>query len=182
MALRWLILAGVFAALIAIGSQVSIMIGPVPHTLQVFFVMLAGVVLGARWGFTSVAVWIILGIFGLPVFAQGKAGIAVLAGPTGGFLIGFLVSTFVVGWLTEHYPMTFTRAAAYMVLGMIFIYGIGLAGFIASFAFFLHKPMTFSTAIKVAVLPFLPFDIMKALLAAYIGVKVRKGLAAAGYV
>lgn len=181
MALRSMLLAGVFAALIAIGSQVYVPIGPVPHTLQVFFVMLTGVVLGGRWGFTSVAVWILLGVFGLPVFTQGKAGIAVLAGPTGGFLIGFLASAFIVGWLTERYPATFARTAAFMVLGMVVVYGLGFAGFMASFTYFLHKPMTVNTAMALAVLPFLPFDILKALAAAYIGVKVRRGLSAAGY-
>ena len=82
MATRSMILAGLFAALIAISSQFSIFIGPVPHTLQIIFVLLAGLVLGDRWGLAAVGVWVALGLLGLPVFAQGRAGLGGV-GPAG---------------------------------------------------------------------------------------------------
>lgn len=182
MAVRPMVLSGLFAALIAISSQVSIPIGPVPHTLQIFFVMLSGMVLGGRWGFTSVAVWVLLGLFGLPVFSQGKAGLPVLVGPTGGFLIGFMLCAFLVGWLTEKAGASVTKTALIMLLGLAVVYLVGLAGFMASFAYFLHKPMTYSQALTLAVVPFLPFDLIKTLMAAYIGVKVRLALARAGLI
>lgn len=182
MSTRNMILAGLFAALLALGSQIFIPIGPVPHTLQVFFVLLAGIVLGSKLGLTSIAVWILLGAFGLPVFAQGKAGIAVLAGPTGGFLAGFAAAAFLVGWLTERSKHTLGRTAVYMLAGLMVAYLIGLAGFMLSFKYFLNKPMTIQTALSVAVLPFLPFDIVKTLMAAYIGTKVRIALERSGLV
>ncbi len=182
MAIRYMVLAGLFAALIAISSQVAIPIGPVPHTLQVFFVMLAGLVLGGRWGFTSVAVWVLLGLFGLPVFAQGKAGLPVLVGPTGGFLVGFMLCAFVVGWLTEQARVSVVKTICSMLLGLAVVYIFGLAGFMASFAYFLQKPMSWSQAMTLAVVPFLPFDFIKTLMAAYIGVKVRRALDRAGYI
>lgn len=182
MAVRYMVLAGLFAALIAISSQVTIPIGPVPHTLQVFFVMLAGMVLGGRWGFTSVAVWVLLGLFGLPVFAQAKGGLSVLVGPTGGFLIGFMLCAFLVGWLTEQVGVSAVKTTCIMLLGLAVVYLAGLAGFMASFAYFLHKPMTWSEALTLAVVPFLPFDLIKTLMAAYIGVKVRQALSRAGYI
>ncbi|MDR3589736.1 MAG: biotin transporter BioY [Negativicutes bacterium] len=182
MAVRSMVLAGLFAALIAISSQVAIPIGPVPHTLQVFFVLLAGMVLGGRWGFTSVTVWVLLGLFGLPVFSQGKAGLPVLVGPTGGFLIGFMLCALLVGWLTERTEVSLVKTVWIMLLGLAVVYVVGLAGFMASFAYFLQKPMTWSQALTLAVVPFLPFDFIKMLMAAYVGVKVRRALERAGFV
>lgn len=182
MSTRQMILAGLFAALIAISSQVAISLGPVPHTLQVFFVMLAGLVLGSRWGFASVAVWVLLGVFGLPVFAQGKAGIVELVGPTGGFKVGFMLCAYIVGWLTERAGASIVKTASFMFAGLAVVYLVGLAGFMASFAYFLHKPMTWDKATAFAVLPFLPYDVVKTLFAAFIGVKVRRALIRAGFI
>jgi biotin transport system substrate-specific component len=182
--IRNMILAGLFASLLAISSQVSLMLplSPVPHTLQVLFVLLAGVVLGARWGATSVVVWVLLGVFGLPVFAQGKAGAVHLLSPTGGFLVGFILCAFLVGWLTERTETILPKTALIMYGGLAIIYTVGLVGFMASFAFFLHKPMTWEQASLLAVLPFLPYDIVKTFIAAYIGVRVKKALIRAGYI
>lgn len=182
MPIRNMILAGLFAALIAISSQVSVPIGPVPHTLQVFFVMLAGIILGGRWGFVSVLVWIALGAFGLPVFYQGKAGLMHILGPTGGFLFGFALCALLVGWLTERASRSYGKTLLVLLLGLAVVYAVGLAGFMASFTFFLKKPMELDKALSLAVLPFLPFDIVKTAVAAYIGVKVRRALIRAGYI
>lgn len=179
--LRSMIMTGLFAAFIAISSQFYIPIGPVPHTLQIFFVLLAGVVLGARWGLTSVLVWIALGVFGLPVFAQGKAGLAVLAGPTGGFLLGFALCAWLVGWFTERGKPGVMPMLGIMLLGLAVVYALGLAGFMASFALYLQKPMSVDKAFALSVLPFLPFDILKTAGAAYIGARVRQALDKAGY-
>lgn len=181
MSTRNMALTGLFAGLLAVSSQVSIPLGPVPHTLQIFFVLLAGLLLGSRWGFASVVVWMALGIFGLPVFAQGKAGIAVLAGPTGGFLAGFAVCAFVVGKLTEGAEYGYFRTLLIMLAGLGLVYGIGLWGFMLSFQYFLHKPMSLDKAITIAAVPFLPFDIIKTAMAAYLGNKVKQALERAGY-
>ncbi|MDT8902762.1 biotin transporter BioY [Anaeroselena agilis] len=182
MPIRNMTLAGLFAALIAISSQISVPIGPVPHTLQVFFVMLAGIILGGRWGFVSVLVWIALGAFGLPVFYQGKAGLMHILGPTGGFMFGFALCALLVGWLTGRARLGFGKTFLILLLGLAVIYAVGLTGFMASFAFFLKKPMGLDKALSLAVLPFLPFDAVKAALAAYVGVKVRRSLMMAGYI
>ena len=87
MSLRNKMLVSLFAALLCVSSHVVLPIGPVPVTLQVLFVLLAGAVLGAEMGALSVVIWIMLGAFGLPVFAGGKAGPMVLIGPTGGYLL-----------------------------------------------------------------------------------------------
>lgn len=182
MPVRNMVLSGLFAALLAVSSQISFPVGPVPHTLQIVFVLLAGIVLGSRWGITAVAVWILLGAFGLPVFAQGKAGIANIAGPTGGFMAGFAVCAYVVGWITERGQLTLARTAAAMYLGLVLVYIIGLAGFMASFAWFLHKPMTLERALSLSVLPFMPFDAIKTIFAAWLGVRVKRALYKAGMI
>ena len=181
MSIRNMTLAGLFASLLAVSSQISIPLGPVPHTLQLLFVLLAGLLLGGRWGIASVGVWIALGVFGLPVFAQGKAGIAVLAGPTGGFLLGFALCAYVVGKSTEVSDYGFVRTLAIMLAGLAIVYVVGLIGFMLSFQYFLHKPMTLEKAAAIAVVPFLPFDIVKTAMAAYLGIKVKRALERAGY-
>lgn len=180
MSLQSMILVSLFAALLAVSSQFSLLIFLVPHTLQIFFVLLAGLVLGAKDGAISVAVWVLLGVFGLPVFAQGKAGFGVLLGPTGGFLIGFILCAYLVGYFTENRPLKLLRTLVVMLAGLILVYAVGLCGFLLIFQFILHKPMTIGQVLPITVLPFFPFDIVKSIIAAYIGVKVRRALLRAG--
>jgi biotin transport system substrate-specific component len=143
-------------------------------------VLLTGLVLGRRWGLTSVIIWVLLGLFGLPVFAQGKAGIAVLVGPTGGFLLGFVLCAYLTGWLMERSDLTYKKVLVIMFIGLMIIYAVGFLGFMISFEYFLHKPMTWNKAVALSVTPFLPFDAIKAILAAYLGIKVRRALLKAG--
>lgn len=86
-----------FAAAIAIGAQVEVPLGEVPFTLQSFFVLLAGFLLGSRRGALAAAIYLAAGACGLPVFAGGAAGIERLAGPTAGFLWGFLPMAAITG-------------------------------------------------------------------------------------
>ena len=109
--LRGLVYASMFGALTAIGAFLSIPLYPVPVTLQDLFMTLAGLLLGARLGSLSQIVYVLLGVVGLPVFAGGKAGLGVLLGPTGGYLLGFVAGALLsaavrqmrkdpgVGWL-----------------------------------------------------------------------------------
>lgn len=85
------------SAITVVCSQVSVPIGPIPVTLQTFAIALSGYLLGAKGGTAAVTVYIITGLIGLPVFAGFKGGISVLFGPTGGFLIGFIVLAFFCG-------------------------------------------------------------------------------------
>jgi biotin transport system substrate-specific component len=90
-----------FVMLISIGAQIEIPIQPVPFTLQTFFVLLAGALLGKRNGAISMGIYLILGVIGLPVFSSGAFGLVKLLGPTGGYLLSFPIAAFVVGYLTE---------------------------------------------------------------------------------
>jgi biotin transport system substrate-specific component len=93
-----------FSILTAISAQISIPIKPVPFTLQTMMVLLSGAFLGAKNGAYSQIIYILMGVVGLPVFAQttdGTMGFARLIGPTGGYLIAFPIAAFLVGYLTE---------------------------------------------------------------------------------
>lgn len=182
MSTRDMAFTSLFAALMAVSAQLAIPIGPVPVVLQVVFVLLAGMVLGSRLGPASIAVWVLLGVFGLPVFAQGKAGAAVLIGPTGGYIFSYFVCTYIVGYAAEHFELTYKNVTLAMLAGLAVIYGMGLAGFMLSFQYVLHKPMALAQALNLAVLPFLPLDLVKTAAAVYIGVRVRRALVKAGLI
>ena len=182
MSLRKKMLVSLFAALLCVSSYVIIPIGPVPVTLQVLFVLLAGAILGAEMGALSVVIWIMLGSFGLPVFAGGKAGPMVLLGPTGGYLLGFVICAWIVGKLTSNHASSKIRTGAAMLLGLFVAYAVGLAGFMASFTYFLHKPMTVQQALPIAVFPFVPFDLVKVVLGAWLAPTLISALSRAGFV
>lgn len=93
--------AAVLAALTGAGALLSVPLGPVPFTLQTFFVILAGFLLGAKWGFVAVTLYLLLGVAGLPVFAGGAAGAGVILGPTGGYLVSFPFGAAAAGFLAE---------------------------------------------------------------------------------
>jgi len=142
---------------------------------------LAGMLLGSRLSAVSICVWVMLGCVGLPVFNQGQGGAVMLVGPTGGFIIAFIITAWLVGYLTERdLEASYLKNLMYMCVGMLVCYAIGLIGFKLSFQYFLQKPMSWDNAILLAVAPFLPFDIIKAAAAALIGAKVRKALLLAG--
>lgn len=113
-----------FAILTAIGAQVEIPHYPVPFTLQTFFVLLAGAVLGSRKGFLSMASYLVLGALGLPVFSGAGFGIAKLIGPTGGYLLAFPICAFVVGTLAS-YRQDFFWLILSMTAGLLLVFLLG---------------------------------------------------------
>ena len=177
-----MILSGIFAALVIISSYIVVPIGPVPHTLQPFTVMLAGFLLGPKGGALSILIWILLGSIGLPVFNQGQGGITMLVGPTGGFILGFVACAYLSGYLTQkYYTESYGKNFCFLALAMLVCYIMGTIGFRMSFAYFLHKPMTWGKTMALAIAPFLPFDIIKAAIVSYLGVKIRRALKNAGF-
>ena len=152
-----LMLAGSW--LIAMTAQIALPIGPVPITGQTFGVLLIAALLGSRLGAGSVVTYLIQGAMGLPFFAGGMAGTAVFAGPTAGYLIGFIAAAFVVGWLAERgWDRTPARTVAMMLLGTAVIYAFGLL--------WLSTFTGWNNVITLGMVPFLPGDILKVMLAA----------------
>jgi biotin transport system substrate-specific component len=159
---RDLVLAALFAALTAAGAFVALpVVGPVPFTLQVFFVLLAGFVLGPRLGTLSMIMYLLLGIVA-PVYAGGLSGMAALVGPTGGYIVGFVLSPLVTGLARRRFPMIGTVSLfAIGAVALLPIYGIGAAWLAVS----LHGA-SYQVILWGGVLQFVPLDLVKALAAA----------------
>lgn len=126
-----LVLTALFAALIIAGSYLVIPFVPVPLVLANFFTLLAGLLLGPVYGSAAVALYLALGALGLPVFAGGTGGFAHFASPTGGFLLGYLLSAAVAGlvahgWRGRSGRPGPVRLAAAAALGMLALYALGL--------------------------------------------------------
>ena len=151
-----------FTALIAVGSYIAVPIpgSPVPVVLANLFAVLAGMVLGPKAGAASTTLYLMLGLAGLPVFAAGTGGIAHLAGPTGGFLIGYVLAAIVsgslLGVLSKRTSFRCTVAGAIAATaGLLTVYIPGV--------FWMSVVLDLSPAAAIAagVIPFLPGDIAK---------------------
>jgi biotin transport system substrate-specific component len=153
--LRMMVYASLFAALTAVGAYIAIPIGPVPIVLQNLFVILTGLMLGSKWGLASVAVYLLAGICGLPVFAGGTGGIGRIIGPTGGYLLGYLPAVFAVGWITEKMPPKIIGSVLAMVIGTLIVYACGVPWLK------LVTGMPLSKALAVGMYPFLVGDALK---------------------
>ncbi|ASA77789.1 biotin transporter BioY [Thermococcus sp. 5-4] len=159
--------AALFAALTAVGAQISIPIGPVPITLQVLVVLLSGLILGMRLGFLSQLVYVAMGAVGLPVFANLQGGFAMLYGPTGGYIVAFPIAAFIAGYMAEK-----TGGKTGMIGGSLV--GIAVIYLLGWLRLSLFLGGDFHKALLIGVLPFVPLDIGKAALAALIADRVKK--------
>lgn len=158
-----------FSALIAVFARISIYLPftPVPITGQTLAVLLAGAALGSRRGALALLAYIAEGAAGLPVFAGGKAGVLALVGPSGGYIWGFLVAAFVVGLLAERRwdRKVWTMALA-MLIGNVVIYLFGLPQLALVVGAAKGAALGLNEVLAMGLLPFIPGDIFKLLVAA----------------
>ena len=165
----------VFAVIMAICSWISIP-AAVPFTLQTFGVFIAAGVLGGKRGTLSVLVFILLGAVGIPVFANFSGGIGVLAGPTGGYIIGFLFSALVM-WAMEKLPgKKSIMQIVSMVVGLVVCYAFGTAWFMVVYRK-ANGPVGLVTALGWCIFPFIIPDFIKIALAYVLSRKLRKYVA-----
>ncbi len=158
--LKEIIYSGVFVSLTIVGAQISIPVGPVPITFQTLFVVLSSLVLGARLGFFTQLVYIIIGAVGLPVFASFTGGIVQLYGPLGGYLIAFPIAAFVGGLIIDRRRnLKNYFLAAFSEVAIIYILGWLRLGFYIK---------SFERAFFVGIVPFILWDLLKASLAVYL--------------
>jgi biotin transport system substrate-specific component len=169
---RDLTYVALFAAITAaLGLVPAVQIGPVPITAQTLGVMLAGAVLGAKRGFLSQALFLLLVAIGLPLLASGSGGLAVFAGPTAGYLFSWPIAAFVTGLLTERLWDRYNVAwgtLANVVGGMVVVYLIGVPVLAAV------TGLSLWAAVVAGAAPFLVGDLIKAFAAAVIAVQVRR--------
>ena len=150
------------AALTALAAQWRIYLPftPVPITGQTFAVLLTGAALGWKLGAAGQLLYLLVGAAGAPVFSDASGGVEVLAGATGGYLIGFVFAAGLVGWMAEHrQDRTFATMFTAFILGSAVIYAFGVAGLMIS------ADMTLTAAIEAGVVPFLLGDLIKAAVA-----------------
>ncbi len=153
--LRMTVYASLMAALTAAGAYLAIPIGPVPIVLQNLFIFLSGLLLGPGWGSASVGVYLLAGILGLPVFAGGLGGIGRLAGPTGGYLLGYLPAVCMIGFISNVSKTNVLRDLLAMICGCLIVYGCGLLWLN------ILTGMTLGKTLAVGMYPFLPGDAFK---------------------
>lgn len=167
-----------FAAIIAVCAWISVPIGEIPVTMQTMGICFAGAFLGCKRGTAAVAVYILLGLCGVPVFAGFTGGAAKLLLPTGGYIVGFLFTGFIVGLAADlckvknDWARTGILAAA-MVLGVAVCYAFGTAWFVALY----HragKAMTVAGALSMCVIPYLLPDLVKIVVASLLVSRLKK--------
>ncbi|MBO4415453.1 MAG: biotin transporter BioY [Lachnospiraceae bacterium] len=160
------------AVIIAVCSWISIP-GPVPFTLQTFAVFSALLLLGTRDGILSITVYLLLGAVGVPVFSGFSGGFSHIAGPTGGYLIGFLVMGFIYGIVTHLLSfMPKTRSIIALILGLIVCYAFGTVWFVIVYSK-VKTAIGFGSALSMCVLPFLIPDAVKMALAIILSYRVK---------
>ncbi len=161
---RSLVLMVAGSLFMALCAQVSFFLPttPVPITLQTLGVMLIGALFGARLGALTMLLYLVEGALGMPFFSGGRGGFAHLMGPTGGYLLSYPIAAFVVGLLAERgWDRSLRTSVVAMVLGSVVVYAIGF-----SWLSMYRGMLPNVTLFQAAVLPFLPGDAIKIVVAA----------------
>ena len=168
---RAMILCAIFAALIIVGTFIKIPVPPVPLTMQTFFVILSGLILGHKYGAISVLVYIALGLAGLPVFSGGNGGVGSVLMPTFGYLIGFVIAAYTAGKIKAK---SFKELLFASFVCMCIIYICGAA------YYYIMQLMYFKNEIDIKGFIFsffilsLPKDMVVCFLCAFFAKRIRK--------
>ncbi len=183
---RRLALCAVLTAVLCVLAPISIPIGPVSITGGTLAIYLIACLLGSKWGAASTLAYLLVGFVGLPVFSNYMGGAARLAGPTGGYLLGYLPMVLLAGGVVE---LTLRRfggeskadtviALVFQFLGMILgtavLYAFGTAWYC------FQAGVDLQTALWTCVIPFIPFDLLKMAAALAVGTPIRRRLGRAG--
>lgn len=179
MSIKSLVRAGCFAALIAAVTIIFRYVQPflVPFSLQPVVVMLAGCLLTPAEAMLTMVVYILLGLIGVPVFASPPfAGFAYLLKPSFGFLLGFIPAAGLMSWFLKGRMRTLGNLLAACLGGVLVYYLVGLPYLYMVLAFYLHQPADLMKVLEIGLLPFIIFDLLKVLLAAWIAREIERRL------
>lgn len=154
-----MIYVGLSAAIIAVCAWITLPVGPVPFTLQTMAICLVAGLFGWKRGTFATVIYIALGAVGVPVFSGFKGGIGALVGPTGGYIIGFVFTALIVGFVSDKTKGKLWAIAVSMVVGIAVCYAFGTGWFY----YFIQstKPMTLGAVLGACVVPFIIPDLAK---------------------
>ena len=169
-----MVVTALMAAVTCILAPLSVPIGPVPISLTNFAIYLSLYLLGWKRGTVSYLVYVLIGMVGVPVFSGYGAGIAKLAGPTGGYLVGYLLLAFIGGMFIEKSKGNPVVSAVGLVLGDAACYVLGTAWFV------FQMQCELGYALTVCVYPFIALDLAKIVVSCIVGALLRKRLTQAG--
>lgn len=166
---RDLVLCSLFVALVIVGTFIRIPIPVLPFTLQLLFTMLAGLLLGPKLGATSVIIYIILGLIGIPVFTEG-GGIGYIFKPTFGYIVGFAVGAYATGKIAnkEKNP-SMRRLLIANFIGLFIVYAFGMIYYYVISNFYLASPIGVKAIILYCFVLAVPGDIFLCFLGAMLG-------------
>jgi len=172
-----LTLIGLMTAITCILGPLSIIIpiSPVPISFTNLAIFFSAIILGWKKGTVSFLVYLLIGFAGVPVFSSFTAGPGKLLGPTGGYLIGFIFLAIIAGFFVDKFPDKIYMYVLGMALGMVVTYILGSAWL----AYQAH--MSFQASLFAGVIPYIPGDIIKIIIATVIGTTVKKQVKKAGY-
>ncbi|MBP3475272.1 MAG: biotin transporter BioY [Lachnospiraceae bacterium] len=166
-------LCAIFTALTAVGAFIKIPIPNVPFTLQFLFTMLAGLLLGGRLGAVSVGAYALLGLAGLPIFAEG-GGFWYLLKPSFGYIIGFIIGSYVTGKMTEKREhWSFGRILAANFAGLAIVYGMGMIYYYIICNFVIDTPIALWPLFLYCFVLAVPGDIFLCFVAALLAKRVK---------
>lgn len=170
---RDLILCALFTALIAVGTFIKIPIPVVPFTLQFLFTMLAGLLLGSKLGALSVACYTLLGLAGIPIFAEG-GGLWYVMKPSFGYILGFIIAAYVTGIMVEKRENPNVPWIMFSnFVGLLIVYAVGMAYYYILCNFVINTPIGFKPLFIYCFLLAVPGDICLCILAAFIAKRLR---------
>lgn len=169
-----MIMCGLFTALIAAGAFIRIPVPLVPFTLQFLFTTLAGLVMGGRLGALSAAVYTMLGLIGIPVFAEG-GGIWYILKPSFGYIIGFIVASYVTGKMAEKIKdLKVQSFLAANFAGLLIVYAVGMVYYYFICNFVINTPIGFWPLVLYCFILAVPGDICLCIVAAFLAKRLRR--------
>ena len=178
--LRSMVFVALMAAFLCIFSPISIPLYPVPITLQTFAVFVASALLGWKKGVIAVFIYLLVGLIGLPVFSGWTGGFSSFATPSSGYIIGFLFTALLTGFLIDRFSRRIWIYPLAMIAGLLVCYLFGTVWFLVYMNVWMATPYTLWQALLVCVIPFLVGDVLKIIAATVLCYPLRKQLVRSG--
>lgn len=166
-----MILSSVFAAVMCIFSVITVPVGAVPISMGIFALVLTACVLKPKQAVSAAAVYILIGIVGLPVFSGFRSGISVIAGPTGGYVLAYIPTAMLISCLASRYAKS---VCAVIKLSAVSFLGVLVCYMAGTLQYMLITHVGAVEALLVCVVPFAVFDLLKCIAGAYLAYRIRR--------